>query len=164
MKKHNSQRGWFAHELYQQMKKNDKIWLITADLGYKMWDQHFEDFPDRCVNVGAAEQAMIGMAVGLALGGKKPFCYSITPFLLYRPYEWLRNYLYHENIPVRLIGAGRDKDYGQDGFTHWSEGASSLLDTLPNIFTYWPETKKAAKEACWEMVEINSPSFVSLKR
>lgn len=164
MKKHNSQRGWFAHELYQQMKKDDSIWLLTADLGHKMWDDHFRDFSNRCVNVGAGEQAMIGIAVGLALEGKKPFCYSITSFLLYRPYEWLRNYLGHEEIAVRLVGSGRDKDYEADGFTHWAEEAKDILDTLPMILDCWPLTNKAAGEVCKAMVELNGPSFVSLKR
>ena len=162
--RHNSQRGYFAYELYQRMVKDDKIWLLTADLGYKMWDNHFRDFPERCIDMGAGEQAMIGAAVGLALSGKKPFCYSITPFLLYRPYEWLRNYLSHERIAVRLIGSGRDKDYEADGFTHWADEAVNVLATLPHIISYWPETKQMAKEACREMVDINSPSFISLKR
>jgi transketolase len=47
--------------------------------------------------------------------------YSITPFVLYRPFEWIRNYLDHEKIPVKLVGGGRDKDYGYLGFSHWAE-------------------------------------------
>ena len=80
-------RRLFADTLYEQMKTNDRIWLLTADLGYKLWDQIRDDFPDRYLNVGAAEQAMLDIACGLALEGKIPFCYSITTFLIYRPFD-----------------------------------------------------------------------------
>jgi transketolase len=148
------------------MKKNDKIWLLTGDLGYKMWDPHFKDFPKRCINCGAAEQAMIGMAVGLALEGKVPFCYSITPFLIYRPYEWIRNYLHHENIPVKLVGAGRGKDYGNDGYTHWCGKIYNeiALDALPRIIQLWPEEKKDVPSMVKEMVYNRRPTFISLPR
>ena len=162
--RHNSQRGWFAYEFYQQMKKNKNIWLLTADLGYKMWDKHFEDFPDRCFNVGAAEQSLIGIAVGLALEGKIPFCYSITPFLLYRPFEFIRNYLQRESISVKLVGSGRNQDYGIDGFTHYCEEAKQVLDCLPNIVQYWPETKEEIPDLVRKMVKENRPQFISLKR
>ncbi|MDE2590931.1 MAG: hypothetical protein KGL95_14845, partial [Patescibacteria group bacterium] len=101
-------RARFAHELHKQMKKNPEIFVVTSDLGYKMWDSVRKDFPDRFINVGAAEQAMIGIGIGLSLAGKIPFIYSITSFLLYRPFETIRNYIHHEKIPVRLVGSGRD--------------------------------------------------------
>ncbi len=164
LSRHNSQRGFFAYELYQQMKKNKNIWLLTADLGYKMFDQHFEDFPERCLNVGAAEQGLIGVAVGLALEGKIPFCYSITPFLLYRPFEFIRNYLDYEKIPVKLVGSGRNKDYGIDGFTHYCEEVKQVLDCLPNIVQFWPEEKEEIPEMVKEMIKNNKPSFISLRR
>ena len=79
-------RRCFADILYQHMARNKDIWVLTADLGYKMWDMIRDDYPKRFINVGASEQAMMGMAVGLALEGKVPIVYSITPFLLYRPF------------------------------------------------------------------------------
>ena len=162
--KHPSQRGWFAAELYEQMAKNENIWLICCDLGYKVFDRHFEDFPKRVINVGAAEQAAAGIATGLALEGKIPFVYSITPFILYRPFEWLRNYLQRESIPVKLVGSGRDREYEADGFTHWSEEAKPILDTLPNIVQFWPEEKEEVPEMVQRMIRNNKPSFISLKR
>jgi len=162
--KHPSQRGWFSAELYEQMKNNNKIWLLTGDLGFKMFDNHFIDFPERVINCGASEQAMVGIAVGLALEKKIPFVYSITPFVLYRPYEWLRNYLQNEEIAVKLVGAGRNRDYEADGFTHWSEEAIPILDTLPKIIQFWPETKEEVPNMVKEMISNNKPSFISLRR
>ena len=94
-------RKCFADALHSQMAENRKIWVITADLGYKMWDRVREDYPDRFINVGAAEQVMVGIGIGLALEGKIPILYSITPFLLYRPFESIRNYIDREKIPVK---------------------------------------------------------------
>src|SRR5690242_17443014 len=104
--------------LYELMKQNPKIWAITGDLGYIGFDKIRDEFPDRFINTGAAEVAMMDIAIGLALGGVVPVVYSITPFLLYRPFESLRTYINHEKIPVVMIGSGRDSDYEHDGFSH----------------------------------------------
>lgn len=157
-------RAIFAQELHKQMKKNKNIWVVTNDLGYKMWDKIREDFPDRFLNVGAAEQALIGVSVGLALEGKIPFVYSITTFLLYRPFETIRNYIDHEKIPVRLIGAGRDKDYGDLGFSHWSEEDKQVMKIFKNIKSQWPDDPDKIPALVEEMVNKNIPWYVNLKR
>lgn len=162
---HPSQRGYFAHYLYEAMKTDPDIWVITGDLGYGMLDKIRDDFPDRFINTGAAEQAMMGIAVGLALEGKKPFVYSITTFLLYRPFETVRNYINHERIPVRLIGAGRDRDYEHDGFSHWSEDIIPIFENaFPYITDLWPEEKEDIPEMVKMMVAENHPWFISLRR
>ena len=163
--RHDSMRGEFAYQLYRQMEKDPDIWLITGDLGFGMLDMIKEDFPERFINTGAAEQVMTGIAVGLALEGKKPFVYSITTFLLYRPFETIRNYVNYEKISVRLVGGGRDKDYEHDGFSHWSNDALMVLDKcLPNIQSLWPDTKEDIPEMVKYMVEDDRPWFISLKR
>jgi len=165
MKRYNSIRGWFAYELYQQMKENQDIWLITADLGFGMWDAIRDTFPNRFINTGAAEQSMLGIAVGLALNDKIPFCYSITPFLLYRPLEWIKNYLHHENIAVKLVGAGIDKDYLEDGFTHWSDiPYNTVISRWSNIQRFCPEKKDEVPALVREMIKNKKPSFIHLHR
>lgn len=157
-------RGWFAYELYNHMIKNKDIWVIAGDLGYKAFDDIRRDFPQRFINVGAAEQTMIGIAVGLALEGKKPFAYSITTFLLYRPFETIRNYIHHEKIPVRLIGSGRDKDYAHDGFSHWAEEDKKTMDILNNIESVWPESKEEIPLLIERMITIDKPWYINLRR
>ena len=105
-------RKEFASFLHGEMSCNEKIILLTGDLGYGLWDKIKIDYPDRFYNVMSSEQLMVGAATGLAMEGFIPLVYSITPFVLYRPFELLRNYLDHEQIPVKLIGGGRNKDYG----------------------------------------------------
>lgn len=157
-------RRMFADLLYEQMKVNDKIWLITGDLGYKMWDQIKRDFPDRFINVGAAEQAMMGIGVGLALEGKIPFIYSITTFLLYRPFETIRNYIDYEKIPVKLVGSGRDKDYAHDGISHWAEEDRQVMGLFKNIKSVWPEKAEELPEIVQSMIDDISPWYINLKR
>jgi transketolase len=146
------------------MEKDPDIWLIVGDLGYKMFDNIRDRFPGRFINTGAAEQAMMGIAAGLALEGKKPFVYSITTFLLYRPFETIRNYIDHEKIPVRLVAGGRDKDYEHDGFSHWSEDADKVLSIFKNIRALWPQEEGDISLMTRMMVEEDRPWFISLKR
>ena len=176
MIKHDSIRGWFAYELYQQMQKNKDVWLIVGDLGYKVFDQHFKDFPERTINTGAAEVAMMNIAVGLAMSGKIPVVYSITTFLLYRPFEVIRNYINKEKWNVKLIGSGRDKNYIHDGFSHWSEDAKRLFEKnihlefcsyphggiFNNINSLWPETKEEIPAVVDIILKSKEPYFVSL--
>lgn len=162
--RHNSQRGWFAAELYEQMAENNNIWLIVGDLGYKMFDLHFRDFPKRTINTGAAEQSMMGLAIGLALSGKIPFVYSITTFLLYRPFETIRTYINHEKIPVKLIGGGRDKDYEHDGISHWAEDDKDIVKIFTNIKSVWPKTKEEIPLIVKDMIISKDPWYLNLKR
>ena len=156
-------RRLFAVELLKYAKQDKNIVVVSFDLGFVMWDE-IAKLPEQFYNVGASEQAGIGIAVGLALSGKKVFCYSITNFLLYRPFEFIRNYIDYEKIPVKLVSSGRGKDYPEDGITHHSEDAKPVLDTLPNISQYWPGTKEEIPGMLKEMLISNIPSFISLKR
>jgi len=156
-------RRTFADELHKQMEKNENIWLLVGDLGYKVFDNQFAAFPERTINVGAAEQAMLDIAVGLALEGKIPFCYTITPFFL-RGFETIRTYINHERIPVHLVGSGRDKDYAHDGFSHDASDIGDLLNHLENILQLYPKSKEEIPALLPQIVESLAPTFLSLKR
>ncbi len=157
-------RKSFAKELHKQMQANENIFLVVGDLGYKLFDEIRNDFPDRFINVNAAEQCMLGVGVGLALSGKIPFCYSITPFLLYRAAETIRNYVNHEAIPVRLCASGRDWCYKHDGHSHFCGDDSKLLDCFPNIYCQWPESENDVPALVEEMVNTGTPYYINLKR
>lgn len=161
---HDSIRGWFGRAIYEEMTKDDTIRIVTADLGYGLFDAHKEDFPNRFINVGASEQAAVGIGVGMALSGLKPFIYSITTFLIYRAYEWHRNFLEHENIPVMLIGSGYGKDYAHDGISHQPFEIHKVMDTLPNIETYFPDVKEVVPFTVQRMINRGKPAFMCLRR
>ncbi len=155
-------RKQFAEFLHGEMSDNQKIVLLTGDLGYGLWDKIKIDYPDRFYNVMSSEQLMVGAAVGLAMEGFTPIIYSITPFTIYRPFELLRNYLNHENIPVKVVGGGRDKDYGYLGFSHWAEEDIKVLSALENIQLFKP--KNLTDKLCKEFLYNQKPSYLNLKR
>ncbi len=163
-KLHDSIRGWFGRAIYEEMAKDDKIRLITADLGYGLFDAHRDDFPDRFTNTGASEQLAVGIGVGMALSGLKPFVYSITTFLLFRAFEWHRNYINHESIPVRLVGSGFGNDYRHDGITHQPHEVWEIMDLFINIRHHMPKEKEHVPAVVREMVEETRPSFICLRR
>ena len=159
-----SVRKQFIESLHNQMAMDEKIVLILGDLGYGHFDKIRIDFPDRVYNSGAAELLMVGMAVGMALQGKIPICYSITPFVIFRPFEILRNYLDHEKIPVKLVGAGRDKDYGALGFSHWGVDDKTLMNSFKNIIKSWPKNSKEMEEKFVDLLYNNKPVYLNLSR
>ena len=82
--------------------------------------------------------------------------------MIYRPFELLRNYLDHENIPVKLVGGGRNKDYGYLGFSHWAEEDIKVLSTLKNIKLFKP--KKLKNKMCKDFLYNYKPSYLNLSR
>jgi transketolase len=157
-------RKQFAHLLHTEMSSNPNIYLITGDLGYGLWDKVRDDYPDRFYNVGSSEMAMMGAAIGLAMDGKIPYVYSITPFAIYRPFEMIRNYLDHEKIPVNVIGGGRDKDYGYLGFSHWSHDDKEIMSVFHNIISSWPENDSELFDSFLFSLDKQLPTYINLKR
>lgn len=157
-------RGQFGFELYKAMAENEDIILLTADLGFGLFDNHREDFPERAKSVGASEQAMMGIAVGMAQSGKIIFVYSITPFLLRRPYETIKLYLDGEKIPVKLIGGGRENDYEHDGPSHFAGDDKDIMRNFPNINAHWPETNEELPELIHKVIHSDQPEYINLKR
>lgn len=151
-------RQEFFKRLHDLMSVNKDVFFVTGDLGYGLCDQIFKDFPERCFNSGAAEQAMMAVGIGLALEGKIPFVYSITPFLLYRPFEAIRNYIDHEQIPVIMVGSGRGKDYLHDQFSHWAEDDFRIMSMAFNIDCFYdiPDLNK--------LIESKKPAYINLAR
>jgi len=150
--------------LLAEMVDNTNIVVLTADLGFGLLDQIQNAFPERFHNVGAAEQLMIGAGVGLAEAGKIPVCYSMSSFLLYRPFEFLRNYVNAENVPVKLIGSGRDKDYSHDGLSHWAHDDEQVLAVLPNIKIYKPESIEELERIWPDFINGPTPAYLNLTR
>lgn len=153
-----------AKLLFKEMKSNPNIYLITGDLGYGLWDDIMNTFPNRFFNVGSSEMAMMGMAIGLAMDGKIPFVYSITPFAIYRPFEMIRNYLNEEKIPVKILGGGRNDDYGYLGFSHWANEDIAALNIFENLIKFKPNNQNELETAFQYAVNENKPTYINLKK
>lgn len=157
-------RKLFGNLISNELSNNSNLRIITADLGFGILDKSRNEHKEKVYNVGAAEQLMIGMAIGMAEEGLIPVCYSITPFLLYRPFEFLRNYVNYENINVKLVGSGRDKDYSHDGISHWAEDDELVLKSLPNIKIYKPKSEEELVSILPTFLNTKEPAYLNLKR
>lgn len=157
-------RREFKDELHKYMLKDERIIVLTGDLGYGMFDKIRDDFPTRFINCGAAEFSMLDVAVGLAIEGKIPVVYSITPFLLYRAFEVIRTYINHEKINVKLIGGGRDTDYAHDGWSHNASDDKMFMDHFENIVSVWPVSVPAMKKWLKIALKDDKPYYINLKR
>lgn len=159
-------RHEFAKLLLKEMRedKEGNIVLLTADMGYGLWDDVRKEFPDRFFNFGSSEQLMVGAAAGMAMEDKVPVCYSITPFLLFRPFEFIRNLMNHEDIPIKLVGGGRDKDYGYLGFTHWAEDDVTILRNLSNIAIYKPSPPLELQYVFNHFIYNPMPAYLNLSK
>lgn len=157
-------RRTFADELLIHARKDKNIVLITMDLGYMLWDDFRKELPEQFFNVGSSEHAGMAIAVGMALEGRKVFVYSITPFLLFRAAEVIRNYIDKELVPIRLVSSGRDADYCHDGHSHFCGDDVDLLNIFKNIDCKWPDYKNELKAIVGEMVANDKPQYINLKR
>ena len=157
-------RKHFSELLHAEMARDENIIVLTGDLGYGLWDKIRLDYSDRFYNVGSSEQLMMGMAVGAAMEGKIPVVYSITSFLLYRPFEFIRNYVDHEKIPVKLVGGGRDRDYGYLGFSHWADDDKKVMSCFENIIKHHPQDRKEMEEIFPYFIDDTGPQYINLKR
>jgi transketolase C-terminal domain/subunit len=157
-------RREFKEILHKEMSNNKDIWLICPDLGFGFLDKIQQDFPDRFVKCKASEQLAMGIAVGLALNKKISIIYSITPFLLWTPASWIRNYLNYEKIPVKLCGGGRLWNYKTQGFSHYCGDDKDFLSILPNIDAFWPNNTGELEEMTNKWLYSPNPAYLNLKR
>jgi transketolase len=137
-------RSEFLASLADLADRDPRVILLTADLGFGSIEVFADRHPDRFINLGVAEQAMIGVATGLAEGGFIPYCYSIASFAVARTFEFLRNGPIAHELPVRLIGVGPGMDYSYDGLTHFALEDVGILLGQPNTRIVAPKDAMSA--------------------
>jgi len=139
-------RNYFARSLYEKIKKNRKIILLSADIGNKLFDRIKKDFPKNFLNCGIAEPNLITFAAGMSKAGFNPICYTITNFLIYKAIEQIRNDAIYNNNKIILVGTGSGLSYNHLGPTHHSLEDIGLLSNLPNINIFSPSDKNDLEE------------------
>lgn len=158
-------REAFWDEMYKLMKEHDDIMVLISDTGFKVMDKIRDEFGgSRCLNIGIAEQNMIGMAAGLAAEGYSVYCYAIDPFVTLRPYEQIRDDICIENRNVKLIGIGAGFDYWPLGSTHHSESRFAVMRALPNMTIYSPCDEYTTRMLAQEAYRLKTPVYISLSR
>lgn len=151
--------------LIHDLAKTDKnVYFLTGDLGYSVIENFQTEFPDRCLNLGIAEQNMVGVAAGLALEGKKVFAYSIVPFITMRCMEQIRTDLALQNLDVTLIGVGGGFAYGTLGPTHHAIEDVAMLRSIPRMKIVCPSDPVSAKVLGQQLLKIPGPTYIRLNR
>lgn len=157
-------RNTFADTFYEAGKKDKRLAVVVADISPAGSIQKFRDeFPDRFVNTGVAEQVMIGMCAGMALRGLRPFAYTIATFALFRPFEFIRDDLCYQNLPVTVVGIGGGVTYSTLGGTHHAMEDVAVAAAIPNMAVLAPcdpaETRAAT---LWCAEQTRGPVYLRL--
>ena len=153
-------RRRFGKIITQLAARDEKIHVIVGDIGYQVFDEFRASFPTRFINMGICEQSMIGVAAGMALEGLKPWVYTITPFLIERPFEQVKLDIDQQNINVKLVGFA---DYPHLGPTHTELNGKELMRLFNNITAYFPKDGDDTQVMLTEAYASDRPSFISLK-
>ena len=153
-------RRCFGKTISELAKDDDKIILIVGDIGYRVFDDFRKLYPKRFLNLGICEQSIIGVAAGMALEGLKPWVYTITPFLIERPFEQIKLDIDQQKANVNLVGFA---DYPTLGPSHSELNAKKLMSLFNNIKSYFPKNSKETNKIVKKTYGINGPTFVSLK-
>ena len=153
-------RRTFGKIISQLAKKDKKIILLVGDIGYGIFDDFRKEHPKRFFNLGICEQSIIGVAAGAALQGLKPWVYTITPFLIERPFEQVKLDIDQQKANVKLVGFA---DYPSLGPTHSELNGRKLMSLMKNIKSYYPKNGKETKNVITKISNMNGPAFVSLK-
>lgn len=157
-------RKTFINTLIELARKDKDIVLITPDMGFSVLEPFFNEFPHRAINCGIAEQNAISIASGLALMGKKPYVYTIIPFLVERAFEQVKLDVAYMNTNVKLIGIGAGFTYGAAGATHHAIEDIGLMRGLPNMTVCCPGDNNEAEQIIRASVENNKPMYIRIGR
>lgn len=157
-------RSEFIARLTEIAEEDDRVLLLTGDLGFSVIETFADRFPRRFVNVGVAEQNMIGLATGLADAGYIPYCYSIATFALLRPYEFIRNGPVAQGLSVRIVGTGGGFDYGHNGLTHFALEDLAVACVQPALTVIAPADPAQAVSALDAVHALDGPVYFRLGR
>ena len=156
-------RDTFARTIYQIAKEDPKVFVVVADISPAASMEPFrKEYPDHFINVGVAEQSMIGICAGLALRGCTSFAYTIATFTIYRPFEQVRDDLCYQNLPVTLVGVGGGVTYSTLGGTHHTQEDIALMSALPNMSIIAPCDPSETEAATWACAQHNGPVYLRL--
>jgi transketolase len=145
------------------MPETPESWLVFGDVQPSNANELRRAVPGRVLNVGPAEQAMIGICAGLALEGCRPFAYSIATFALFRPYEMVRVDVCYQNLAVTIVGMGAGVVYSSLGGTHQAIEDVAVAKSLPNMQVIAPCDPQETEEATrWCITNNQGPVYLRI--
>ena len=153
-------RRRFGKIITKLADQDERIIVLVGDIGYRVFDEFLEKHPRRFINMGICEQSLIGVSAGMALEGLKPWVYTITPFLIERPFEQVKLDIDQQNVNVKLVGYA---DYPTLGPTHTELNGNKMMQLFKNITSYFPEDGEETQKVTYLAYEKFGPAFISLK-
>lgn len=163
--KQQDSRREFIDTLITLTEKDDKIILIVPDVGFNYIEEFKKRFPNRFFNFGVTEQSTMIIAAGLALSGFKPYVYSMINFVVFRPYEMVRNAISLHNANVKIIGVKGSEKYKMLGFSHnliAEDEEIKVLERLPNLKSFIVKNPEEVKRVILETYKLNSPCYIRI--
>lgn len=160
--KKQDHRREFVHILNELAEKDDKIIVLIPDVGFNYLDDPNNKF--KVINTGVTEQSTTMIAVGLALEGFKPYIYSMINFVLFRPYEMVRNGIVHHKANVKLLGVKGSESYKFLGFSHNMTTPTEDFDACDNLGLEWrwPQENRAVREVILETYKSEKACYIRL--
>jgi transketolase len=157
-------RREFIEALVGIAEQDERVVLMTGDLGFAALEPFSERFPDRFFNAGVAEQNMVGMATGLAEAGLTPYVYSISTFASMRAYEFIRNGPVLHDLPVRIVGVGEGADYSHNGITHYALEDVALMRAQPGLVLVNPASSGQVAPLLRAVQDVDGPAYIRLSK
>ena len=155
-------RNAFADELTNLFLLDQRIVLLSGDIGNKLFDKLKDIGASRFYNCGIAEGNMMGVAAGMALSGLRPFVYTITPFTTTRCFEQIRVDVCYHDAPVVIVGTGSGLSYAKLGPTHHSLEDMAIMRTLPGMRVLAPCDSTELRLAMRAVLKDNSPTYIRI--
>ena len=155
-------RNAFADELTQLTPHDQRIVLLSGDIGNKLFDKFKDVSGSRFYNCGIAEGNMMSVAAGMALSGLRPFVYTITPFTTTRCFEQIRVDVCYHKAPVVIVGTGSGLSYAKLGPTHHSLEDMAIMRTLPGMRVLAPCDATELRLAMRAVLEDNGPAYIRI--
>jgi transketolase len=157
-------RAAFANEIEALSAKDERLVLLSGDIGNRMFDTYKEKFPNRFYNCGVAEANMTGIAAGMALCGLRPITYTITAFNTIRCLEQIRLDVCYQNLPVIIVGVGGGLSYSSLNATHHALEDIASLRVLPNMTVICPGDAWEVRAALRAAIEVDGPVYIRMAK
>ena len=158
----NTMRARMGQTINELIERDQRVVLVLADISTTYFERAAAAHPNRVINVGIMEQTAVSVAAGFALEGFLPIVHSITPFVVERPFEQIKDDLCYQRLGATLISIGASYDYGTDGMTHHGTGDVPILKTLPRMEIVVPGTAAEFDSLLRETYVGSAPTYIRL--
>lgn len=155
-------RNAFAKEITRLAAKDERVVLLSGDIGNRLFDDYKSQQSERFVNCGVAEQNMTGVAAGMAIMGMRPFTYTIAPFCTTRCLEQIKIDIAYHKLPVTIVSVGAGLSYAGLGPTHHSCEDISFLRSIPGMNVIAPADGWEVVASVRAVLQQNMPSYIRL--